>query len=141
MERVPKAGEPLNDLDIVGLLSLMGEVKKKQPTLELSQVIGFVLANAGERYRVLTCQEGEWSSLKGDFGKEKGAEAKCPQGHDIYIGVGLQLGWVADGVVGHEQDEDNCNVYYEVDFGEGPVRVRCTNVGRHKEHSTETVFR
>lgn len=141
MERVPVAGEELSDLDIIALLSLMGEVKKKQPEITLAQTIGFVLANAGERYRYLVCQEGEWTSLKGDFESQKGLEKKCPQGHDIYQGVGLKLGWVPDGVVGHEQDEANCNVYYEVDFGQGPVRVRCTEVGQHKEHRTETVFR
>lgn len=29
----------------------------------------------------------------------------------------------------------NCDVWEEVDFGEGPVRVRCTRVGDHNTHS------
>lgn len=28
----------------------------------------------------------------------------------------------------------NCDVYSYVDFGEGLVRIRCTNTGSHRDH-------
>lgn len=31
-------------------------------------------------------------------------------------------------------DSYNCHVWGEVDFGEGPVKVRCTRVGEHDGH-------
>lgn len=30
---------------------------------------------------------------------------------------------------------DNCEVWGEVDFGEGKVRVRCTRTGDHTDHA------
>jgi hypothetical protein len=34
-----------------------------------------------------------------------------------------------------QSDESyNCDHWGEVDFGEGPVKVRCTNVGGHDKH-------
>ena len=31
----------------------------------------------------------------------------------------------------------NCEIYGSVDFGEGPVRVRCTQRGSHIQHRCE----
>ena len=31
--------------------------------------------------------------------------------------------------------DPNCEVWGEVDFGEGPVRVRCTQTSRHEFHT------
>lgn len=40
-----------------------------------------------------------------------------------------------------EVDEDiNCNVWGQVDFGLGPVSVRCTRVGMHVEHICSVVI-
>lgn len=30
--------------------------------------------------------------------------------------------------------EENCDVWFSVDFGEGPVRVLCTEQGPHQDH-------
>lgn len=35
----------------------------------------------------------------------------------------------------------NCQEYETVDFGEGSVRVRCTQTGAHAQHRTEVFFK
>ena len=37
------------------------------------------------------------------------------------------------------QQVDNCDVWFSVDFGEGPVRVLCTEIGPHKDHKCEVI--
>lgn len=32
-----------------------------------------------------------------------------------------------------------CNVWFNVDYGEGPVRVRCTKMGAHDDHESLVV--
>lgn len=33
--------------------------------------------------------------------------------------------------------EENCDVWGVVDFGQGPVNVRCTQTGQHRRHRCE----
>lgn len=34
-------------------------------------------------------------------------------------------------------NEDTCDIYADVDFGNGPVKVRCTKTGPHDMHMCE----
>jgi hypothetical protein len=34
----------------------------------------------------------------------------------------------------------NCDVWSEVDFGKGPVEVRCTMLGKHNNHGCQIAF-
>lgn len=36
-----------------------------------------------------------------------------------------------------EEDSSNCNTVGTVDFGEGPVKLRCTQTGNHKQCKCE----
>lgn len=35
---------------------------------------------------------------------------------------------------------ENCDIWADVDFGHGPVEVRCTQTGPHEDHSCNVVF-
>lgn len=37
-------------------------------------------------------------------------------------------------------EDENCDQWVEVDFGHGPVEVRCTRKGDHKNHETYVVM-
>ena len=36
--------------------------------------------------------------------------------------------------------DDNCDHFGVVDFGEGPTRVMCTQVGEHDQHICEVIL-
>jgi hypothetical protein len=31
-------------------------------------------------------------------------------------------------------DDENCGIFAEVDFGHGPVEIGCTQTGKHEQH-------
>lgn len=31
-------------------------------------------------------------------------------------------------------DDENCDIFAEVDFGHGPVEIGCTQTGKHEQH-------
>lgn len=35
---------------------------------------------------------------------------------------------------------ENCDIWADVDFGHGPVEVRCTKTGPHEDHSCNVLF-
>lgn len=39
-----------------------------------------------------------------------------------------------------KKDELNCDYVGFVNFGEGPVKVRCTETGPHDEHKVEVIL-
>lgn len=37
-------------------------------------------------------------------------------------------------------EDNNCDYRASVDFGDGPVVVRCTEVGKHLDHKVEVIL-
>lgn len=37
-------------------------------------------------------------------------------------------------------DDPNCDIFAEVDFGHGPVEIRCTQTGKHQQHRCEVMI-
>lgn len=40
----------------------------------------------------------------------------------------------------NENDEGKCNIYAYVNFGRGPVEIRCTKIGEHQIHRCEVTI-
>lgn len=143
MARVPDIGDPFTEEDFFMYLGLMHDLRKKQPTLTPGEIMWFCLQNVGEPFTILYCEDCGWRGYKKDIELPKEGPPVCPEGHRLDAGPSRRLGWIPDGVAVDERsfDEEACTVYYDVDFGQGPVPVRCTEVGHHKKHQTQTFFR
>lgn len=140
--RVPDIGEPFTEEDFFMYMGLMHELRKKQPHLSAGEVMWFCLQNIGEPFTILHCDGGEWTGYKKDVVLPESGPPVCPDGHRLETGPSRRLGWIPDGTVDDRSfDPEGCNVYYDVDFGQGPVTVRCTETGHHKKHQTQTYFR
>jgi hypothetical protein len=42
--------------------------------------------------------------------------------------------------IGDNREYPNCDAWAVVDFGHGPVEVRCTGIGEHEEHLCQVFF-
>lgn len=96
MSEAPKVGSRLNMADVE---QIGGAIKTRQenfPDEPLEMTVALVLLNIGDRYAPVTCIGGEWDGLKQDIPKGDGVSVpKCPNGHVMTQGLGLQLGWYA----------------------------------------------
>lgn len=94
--RIPKPGDRINIHDAEEIWEAI-QIRQKNFTDE-PEVISFatVIFNIGDRYAPVSCVAGEWSGLKRDVHKphDKTELPKCPNGHVLTQGSGLQLGWI-----------------------------------------------
>lgn len=101
--RIPKAGDRVNIHDLEEIWEAIEQRQKnfKDEPREISFAVVFF--NIGDRYAPVSCVNGEWEGLKKDLVKpEKGKDLpdsasdlpRCPNGHVLTQGVGLQIGWM-----------------------------------------------
>lgn len=95
MADIPQAGDPLTLQTLDMIIEAVEARKKNFPDEPSAMTLGLVLANIGDRFTPVRCVEGEWEALKKDIPKGAGIP-KCPNGHVLFQGKGLVLGWMLE---------------------------------------------
>lgn len=95
--KVPEVGDAFSRQDLNDVLDAIETRKRNFPTEPESVRLGVILFNLGDKYAPVTCVNGEWSGRKTES-ETSGALGlpKCPNGHVLFEGSGLKLGWVAE---------------------------------------------
>lgn len=93
MARIPKAGDPFTQEDFDMVLEAVRQRQENFTSEPPVMSMALVMFNIGERFAPVTCIEGEWEGLKYNIPKGDGIP-KCPNGHVMTQGKGLQLGWI-----------------------------------------------
>jgi hypothetical protein len=93
MSKVPEAGAILSMEDLDMVFEAVRERQEKFPDEPAAMSFYTVINGIGERFRTIQCHEQEWETLKKDIPEGEGA-LKCPNGHDLFAGPGIAIGWV-----------------------------------------------
>ena len=91
--KIPEVGTALDFDELDMIASAIMNRQERAPAEPIEVSIALVLANIGSRYAPVQCAEQEWTGLKADIPPGDGIP-KCPNGHVLYEGYGLKLGWV-----------------------------------------------
>lgn len=96
--QVPEPGTPIKMEDISMIIEAIVDRQRRFREESLRITIGVVLANIGEGFAPVSCINGEWTGIKADL-ESDGDIPKCPNGHVLLQGPGMQLGWVSEPAV------------------------------------------
>lgn len=91
--KIPIAGSDITLDDVKTIVESIVQRHENFPDEDIRVTIGLVLCNIGDRFATIECTNGEWSGLKSDIAPGEGVP-QCPNGHSLYQGVGLKLGWL-----------------------------------------------
>ena len=88
------AGQPLSTDDAKEIIDAVATRQHnfREEPVELSLML--VLMNIGTRYASVSCTAGEWVGKVADVAVT-GDVPTCPNGHSLYRGAGLTLGWLS----------------------------------------------
>ena len=97
MNDIPKAGEALKMEDVTMIAEAVKARQMNFPDEPIELTVLLVLVNIGDRYSPVTCTSGEWEGIKTDVpkGNDPNDLPVCPNGHALYQGAGLKLGWLS----------------------------------------------
>lgn len=139
---VPQNGRFLTSDDIAMIYEAWAKQQQNFPHKPPVQSLVEVIMNIGNRWAPIVCVRGEWRGIIGDLKdiNEEGRQPVCPNGHGLTRGPGLRLSWSQKDYGSVDDEESNCNVWMRIDFGHGPVEVRCTQIGEHEEHGCAVGF-
>jgi hypothetical protein len=139
---VPQNGRFLTSKDIGMIYEAWQEHLTKFPQTPPDVSLKYIMMNIGNQWAPIVCVRGEWRGTILDVKeiKEDGRQPVCPNGHGLTRGPGLRLSWSQKDYGSVDDDESNCDVWMRVDFGHGPVEVRCTQTGEHEEHACAVSF-
>lgn len=139
MVRIPKNGDFLIKDDVAAIYEAYEAHQKKFPLTPPPISLAWVMMNIGNDYAPVECIEQEWEGSIFDVDMRKD-EPRCPNGHALRRGAPLRLSWSRKIAESIEDRDDNCDVWVRIDFGHGPVELRCTQTGEHKNHGCSIMF-
>lgn len=97
MQIPPNPGDPLRLEQIDVIVEAIRLRQHRQPLETTDQSIAVILLNAGERYNLVKCLNGEWSGMKGEIPlPAENTPPKCPNGHVLLEYLGVRLGWIEE---------------------------------------------
>lgn len=139
---VPRNGKFLTSKEIEVLFKEWKLHMQKFPNTTEVDAFKWILMNLGNQWAPIICEKREWHGTVFDLREidQQGDVPKCPNGHILTRGPGLRLSWSQKDYGSVDDEETNCNVWMRVDFGHGPVEVRCTQVDEHEEHACSVMF-
>ena len=91
--KIPVAGNDLTLDDVTTIVEAIVKRHENFPDEDIQVTIGLVLCNIGDRFAIVECTNGEWSGLKENIPPTDGVP-QCPNGHSLFQGTGLKLGWL-----------------------------------------------
>jgi hypothetical protein len=137
--RVPRLGDFLHSDDVPLIYESYEEHQKKFPDTPPPVSLAWALVNTGSAFAPVVCIEQEWHGTILDVEQTDG-DPKCPNGHSLTRDAPLRLFWGQKTVEDMEGDDANCDTWMRVNFGHGPVEVRCTLTGEHEQHLCAITF-
>jgi hypothetical protein len=90
---MPEVGKGLSIEDVEMLLNALETRSTNFPEESFDLTFALVMLNIGQRFTSVSCINGEWVGQKKDVPKGDDVP-KCPNGHVLMEGVGIQLGWI-----------------------------------------------
>ena len=135
-----ESGHFLTSADADQIYSLIEIHREKFPDTPERMRFAFILQNAGTHLVGFRCIEGEWEGLSDEFRYVGEGDPRCPNGHPVKRNIPLRLSWSQKEFEAVPDSETNCDVWLRVDFGHGPVEVRCTQTGEHTTHGCSVMF-
>lgn len=91
-----EVGKPIDMDDVQMILDAVEQRKKNFPEEPSDMTMYLVLLNIGERFRQVTCTEGEWTGQKKDLKPIEKQVPMCPNGHPLFQAEEtVKLGWVS----------------------------------------------
>ena len=90
---MPEIGAPLSMEDMDMIFEAVRDRQKNFPDEPAGLSFYIVISGIGDRFRPVQCTEQEWEGIKKDIPKGEGVP-KCPNGHVLFEGPGVTVGWV-----------------------------------------------